>query len=379
MKKNIFLFVSIFCAHLEAFDYNPWVLLKKFQAARADEHQNYENAKKLTHELITHNPHDTESIYNAGKAAYALNDFKQAENYFDAVAKEHDVLPDLKKRALFDLGNSQVRQQELERALESYKQLVEIDPAHEKAAEMIKQIEDELEKRKQQQQQENQDQKNNNGNNQKKSNDKQNDKQEKDQQNPDSKKNDEQNKQSPDQKNNDEKNDQQSDKKNEPKPNDSSSDKQKKGDQSKEEKKDGKQGSDEGNKSPEKKSEKGQERADGKEKQERNTGNNTQQKGERGGDERPEKPEAGDGQHNEKQEQKTPPELNKNKPTQEPKNEQGAPSQHDAQAPLQDDRLSQDEQLFLKRLDEHDAQALKRMLKVDVKKGMPVHHGQKNW
>jgi Ca-activated chloride channel family protein len=167
--KKLFVLLFVVSLNVWAFDYNPWVLFKKIQASRSFAKKDYEQAKKNTQELITHNPHDAESLYNAGKASYALNDFKQAEHYFDAAVQEFS-LPELKKRSFFDKGNSQLQQQELERALESYKKVVELDPHHEKAPEMIKKIEEELEKKKQQnQEQENQDQHNKNSQNQQKS------------------------------------------------------------------------------------------------------------------------------------------------------------------------------------------------------------------
>jgi hypothetical protein len=49
------------------------------------------------------------------------------------------------------------------------------------------------------------------------------------------------------------------------------------------------------------------------------------------------------------------------------------------QAHESDERLSPEEQLFLKKLDQYDAQSVKKMIKGDIKQGMPVHHGQKNW
>ncbi|OQA35901.1 MAG: Tetratricopeptide repeat protein [Candidatus Dependentiae bacterium ADurb.Bin331] len=395
MKLQVnLLFFSIFCAcNSFAVELNPWVLWKQYQASSAFEQKEFAHAEKVTHDLITNNPQSSENLYNAGKAAYAQKNWQQAATYFDAALQKSEASKEIKKRAFFDRGNAQINLQQLDQARESYQKVVELDPEHTFAQEMIKKIDEELERQKKEKEQEQQ-------NNQKKNDKQQENESSRDKQNKknnDQEKNNEENKQKQEK---DKQNSQdQKNKENEPDKNTSGAQDEKKDGDENESNEENNQKNEQQNKSDKSRSEK-------QEKNSGNAGNNGNDQGEKPKDDRKQasdqpKNEEKNGANDTEQKQENTPkggEDDQQSSNEQRKREQqkhtSSPAQQQSHAQNTqdgskeqghqpglpaDEQLSQDDQLLMKLLDEHDAQALKQMLKVDIKQGMPARHGQKNW
>ena len=361
---RVFFLINLIAVPLCAFDFNPLTLWKKYQAQQAYANQEYDNAKTLMQSRIVDAPQDVESLYNVGKAFYAQKDWQHAEQYFDAALKKAKQGSELEKRALFDKANSVTHQDKLEEALELYKKVVELDPDHKESQKMIQQIEDELKKRKEQPPQNDKKDSQEKNKNQKDKQDKEN-------------KSDQKSDEKKDQKDQDQDGSQDSDQN---KGNNDSKDKD--GSESEQKDSQNKAGDQKGDDNVKKDNE-GNKKPDQQEK------NKDEGAGENPDNEKQENPQDRSGDHQEQnqeqqsneQHQKTPAGTEQSsgeQHNQEQEKQQGAqPIEETKEQP--DDRLSDDENKFLKLLDEFDAQALKKMIKTEIKQGMPTQHGQKNW
>lgn len=363
MKKNS-LIVFIFCQFAQAVDLNPLHWLASFNAANAFEHGAYDRAKKELAGLLDHADEHPEAIFNAGNLAYAANDWQKAAAYFDAAAQHEKALPELKKQAHYNHGNSLTQADQLEKAVQAYQKVRELDPAHEPAAHMIEQIERELKKRKEQQQHSNQ--KNDSSKNRDNKN-----KQDQEKDNDD--KNDQSNDGSSDNTNNDDRDENQ--------PEDNGGDRKK--DQSKERKKTGDERDEQRGDEREKKDGDNSKKSDTQDQQEAGAGDKRDEKKQKPFNQGPPKPEAKEQEKNEQPHDSSPGNDLQNDSQSTGNARKMKASDKAEMAPAQeaipDERFSDADQQLMKLLDQHDAQSLKQLLKVDVKQSMPGHHGQKNW
>ncbi len=90
---------------------------KKYKTAL----ENYKKARDKS-------PEDPAIRYNVGSALYQTEQYQEAEKEFDKVIKQSDKNPELKAKALYNYGNTQYRLGKFEKAIESYKKALEINP-----------------------------------------------------------------------------------------------------------------------------------------------------------------------------------------------------------------------------------------------------------
>ena len=91
-------------------------------------------------------PDDAATMRNVGAARYRLGDFAGAtEAYQQAASAATD--PELKERALYDLGNSMFRQGQLEESVKAYEAALAIDPEDEDARYNLEFVREEIRRR----------------------------------------------------------------------------------------------------------------------------------------------------------------------------------------------------------------------------------------
>lgn len=128
----------------------------------------YASALTQFEELLTEDPDNGELNYNAGKAAYQMQEFQAAASYFSQAANDHEISAELALQAWFDLGNTYAKQKKWQEALESYEKVLTYDASHKEAKDMIEKIKKLLEEQEKQQQNQDQDQNQENQQDQKK-------------------------------------------------------------------------------------------------------------------------------------------------------------------------------------------------------------------
>ncbi len=405
------------------FESSPLGLFKHYKAAQAYRCNDNAQAQRIYEELITEDIKDYQALYNAGKAAYQQKDFVKAESYFNHTALSQTAPTLLRKQAWFDQGNTQIHQNKLQEALDSFKKVLSLDEHHKEAQEMIEAITKHIQQEKQAQEEQKQDEQNNQKeHNQKPSQSNQSSNKD----NQSSGKGDK--KDSPE--NQDMKDDQpgkgseQGD--NEGDNQHSGSDKQnQQGEQQSNKKNGSEQQSDQDKTSKRDEQKQSSDDANNPNQEENKTDN---EQGEDNNFDNQEGKKEGDAQRNRNEERGDNAERNKNgTPSDKLDGEQGdkkhqdrqehnaSPSQgstNDHDLPLNnsadkakeqddsqlgnqlqsaekndgempsgtnDELFSEQERLLLQMIDDHDAQISKMLLKEEIKKGMPAQHGYKNW
>jgi Ca-activated chloride channel family protein len=107
-------------------------------------------AGNLLEKKIASNPHDPQTLYNAGVVAYKQDKFAAAQAYFNSASQADDM--QLKETALFNRGNSEEKLGHLEDAVKSYEAVLKINPQNERAAHNLAIVKKMLEQKKQQEQ-----------------------------------------------------------------------------------------------------------------------------------------------------------------------------------------------------------------------------------
>lgn len=129
---------------------------------------NWQDAYAALNNIITNDPDDADVMYDAGVAAYNLNDHCQAATCFVRAA-QCGANKDICFRSHFNAGNAYVDQKDLKSALEQYDKALAIDPDNEYArhnrdrvAQMLQEQEKQEQEKNEQNEQKNQqdDQKN---------------------------------------------------------------------------------------------------------------------------------------------------------------------------------------------------------------------------
>ncbi len=151
MKK---IFVVFMCIYMPLI----YPVFEQFNAWRFYKKDDLVNAQRYLDAALIKDSEDFQSLYNSGKIAYKEGNFSKSEAYFKAASDTEDR--QLKEQSFFDLGNSQVRQEKLEDAAQSFEQVLEINQNNEYAQKTLDEIRKRLEQ-KQQQDNQQQDQKNN--------------------------------------------------------------------------------------------------------------------------------------------------------------------------------------------------------------------------
>jgi tetratricopeptide (TPR) repeat protein len=92
---------------------------------------NYERALKKYDDALIDAPNSSILHFNAGDAAYQMGQFSRAESEFDQAAQS--AFKPLRAAALYNKGNSFIREQKWAEAIESYKESLRANPADEDA------------------------------------------------------------------------------------------------------------------------------------------------------------------------------------------------------------------------------------------------------
>jgi len=121
-----------------------------------------QRAEQLLASALVDAPDSASCLYDAGVIAYKKGDVDHAAVYFKQAAQlsEHGDTA-LNEQALFNLGNSYVKQQKLEEALDRYKELLRLNHDNERAKKN-KEVVEELLKKKEENEKEQQEQQQNN-------------------------------------------------------------------------------------------------------------------------------------------------------------------------------------------------------------------------
>lgn len=125
----------------------------------AYENERYEEALKHYLDALEKRPHDTKLHFNAGDAAYKLNRFEEAEKSYMSALNAEDA--DTRKQALYNLGNTRFRQNDLKGALAFYEKALQMDADYQKARlnhDYVKKLLEQQEQQKQEQEQQEQEQ-----------------------------------------------------------------------------------------------------------------------------------------------------------------------------------------------------------------------------
>lgn len=104
---------------------------KKITQAYADQH--YAKALDLINQQLVNDPYDAILNYNAGIALYRMQNYEQAKHAFLLSSKAERLDPVLQEQAYFNLGNCYYQLAAWQDAVDAYKKLLELHPAHQSA------------------------------------------------------------------------------------------------------------------------------------------------------------------------------------------------------------------------------------------------------
>jgi Ca-activated chloride channel family protein len=121
------------------------VYAKMRRAETSYEQEAYDEALKDFLDAQVERPEDTLLKYNIGNTQYRIRNFSEAEEAFWGVASSGD--PELRQRALYNLGNCAYRQGKLEDAVAYYRQALDLDPEDEDARFNLEFVREEIKRR----------------------------------------------------------------------------------------------------------------------------------------------------------------------------------------------------------------------------------------
>lgn len=154
MKSLILFLVAFAVLHVNAvFDYD--------RAAIAYQKNDQPQASRLISSLLVDNPADPALLYDAGVVAYKQKNYQQACTYFQRARDAQKVGQELSERINFNLGNTHVKQKNLQEALDAYEKVLRINPENEKARHNRDKVKEMMEQQKQEQNNQNNDQSSN--------------------------------------------------------------------------------------------------------------------------------------------------------------------------------------------------------------------------
>jgi Ca-activated chloride channel homolog len=152
MKKHVpFIFASMLA--LAACGASPEKLVNNGNEAYAN--QDYAGALAAYQEAQTELPELAEPHYNAANAHYRQGDFEGAQQEIEQTLLKDDG--DLVQNSFYNLGNNFYQAQDLEQAIEAYKEALRLNPGDMEAKHNLELA---LQQQQQQQQEQNQDQQN---------------------------------------------------------------------------------------------------------------------------------------------------------------------------------------------------------------------------
>ena len=123
------------------------------RAVSAAQQEQWQQANEQFKQLITQRPDRPGMLYDAGVAAYNVEDFGQAHAYFQAAAEHETADRRIKERGYFNAGNARVQLKKLKEALMHYDQALMLNPENEQAQHNRDVVRRMLDQQEQQQQQ----------------------------------------------------------------------------------------------------------------------------------------------------------------------------------------------------------------------------------
>ncbi len=129
--------------------------------------EKWADAQRGMSQLMVDYPDDAALLYDSGVVAYRMKEFEKAEAYFNQAVCCDGTCDALKKQSHFNMGNTKVELKKLAEAIEPYETVLTIDPDDERAKHNLEIVRQMLQQQKEQQQDE---QKKNKDQNQKKDN-----------------------------------------------------------------------------------------------------------------------------------------------------------------------------------------------------------------
>jgi len=119
----------------------------------AYEAQSFEQAKTYFIDAQLQNPDDLRLYYNIGAAAYMNKEYDQAEKNFSQAIESQD--PDLRRKAMYNLANTQYRLGKLDQAIEGYEAILASFPDDREASENLEFVKQKQKEKKEQEKKEN--------------------------------------------------------------------------------------------------------------------------------------------------------------------------------------------------------------------------------
>lgn len=110
------------------------------RAASLMEQEKWQEAKQQLKTLLVDKPDSPDILYDAGVASYKTKDLKQAAAYFKRVTDLPQTKIELKEQAYFNAGNTSAALKEYDEAIKQFNEVLNINPANEKAKKNIEQV-----------------------------------------------------------------------------------------------------------------------------------------------------------------------------------------------------------------------------------------------
>ena len=89
--------------------------------------ENFDGAEIKYREALELNPSNASALYNLGNALYKQGRFDEAAEIFDAISQTAQS-PDIRSKALHNLGNSHMGLQDYAKSIDAYKESLRINP-----------------------------------------------------------------------------------------------------------------------------------------------------------------------------------------------------------------------------------------------------------
>lgn len=154
LKYLLIIFVVVFLSKVYSF---PEITkIDEIDKLYQDKKYQEANLKYLNHYID--NSNDFGKIYNMANSFFKIGKWKKADYFYGLSAKASNK--ELKRKSFFNLGNTSVKLEELEKAVSYYKKALAIDPDHNKSKENLKFVLDLLKKKNNKKNQDNKSSKN---------------------------------------------------------------------------------------------------------------------------------------------------------------------------------------------------------------------------
>ncbi len=148
--KRLLLLIGMVPWCLHATIGSAWIQSK---AAAYGQQEKWEEAQVQMNQLMVDSPDQPDLLYDSGVAAYRLSEFAKAAAYFENVTKVPHVEHDLKKRAHFNWGNTNVALNKLADAVTQYQQVLLMEPDNKPAEHNLKKVKEMMKQQEQKEQQ----------------------------------------------------------------------------------------------------------------------------------------------------------------------------------------------------------------------------------